>query len=436
MTIYYGSIAHLLMGKNKDTTVKSKQQQTGTTKKKRSGTDSTQVRQRKKANDKKDNNNTGSGPMMDILYSMTQVSLVKTDSIVFRLHCNATVILLVTFSIAVTTRQYVGNPIDCVHTRDIPEEVLNTYCWIHSTYIVESAILKKVGKEVAYPGVDNSKMSKGPVRHVKYYQWVAFMLFFQAILFYTPRWLWKSWEGGKIRALMMDLDVGICSEIEKKQKKKLLLDYLWENLRFHNWWAYKYYFCELLALINVVGQMFLMDRFFDGEFMKFGIKVIEFMESDQEDRIDPMIFIFPRMTKCTFYKYGVSGEVEKHDAMCILPLNVVNEKIYIFLWFWFIILAILTGITCIYRIIIIFSPRMRVYLLRMRFRLLRKDAIEIIVRRSKMGDWFLFYMLGENIDSVIYRDVMQDLATKLGHHHLHHMPGIKGIVFDDFGANW
>ena len=47
-----------------------------------------------------------------------------------------------------------------------------------------------------------------------------------------------------------------------------------------------------------------------------------------------MIYIFPRMTKCTFHKFGASGEVEKHDALCILPLNIVNEKIYIFLWFW------------------------------------------------------------------------------------------------------
>ena len=39
------------------------------------------------------------------------------------------------------------------------------------------------------------------------------------------------------------------------------------------------------------------------------------------------------MTKCTFHKFGSSGEIEKHDAMCILPLNIVNEKIYIFLWF-------------------------------------------------------------------------------------------------------
>lgn len=52
-----------------------------------------------------------------------------------------------------------------------------------------------------------------------------------------------------------------------------------------------------------------MNRFFDGEFMTFGLDVIAHMEADQEDRLDPMIYIFPRMTKCTFYKYGVSGEV-------------------------------------------------------------------------------------------------------------------------------
>lgn len=76
----------------------------------------------------------------------------------------------------------------------------------------------------------------------------------QAILFYAPRWLWKNWEGGKLHALMMDLDIGIISEVEKKQKKKLLLEYLCDNLTYHNWWAYRYYLCEFLALLNVIGE--------------------------------------------------------------------------------------------------------------------------------------------------------------------------------------
>lgn len=95
--------------------------------------------------------------------------------------------------------------------------------------------------------------------------------------------------------------------------------------------------------------MFMMNRFFDGAFLTFGVDVIRFLESDQEDRVDPMIFIFPRMTKCIFHKFGVSGEVETHDSICILPLNAVNEKIYVFLWFWFMILGVLSAAVLVYR---------------------------------------------------------------------------------------
>ena len=79
-------------------------------------------------------------------------------------------------------------------------------------------------------------------------------LSFQAILFYIPRWLWKNWEAGKVSALRMDLNLGIISDVEKKLKKKLLIDYLYSNLKHHNFWAYRYFFCEFLALINVVGK--------------------------------------------------------------------------------------------------------------------------------------------------------------------------------------
>ena len=94
--------------------------------------------------------------------------------------------------------------------------------------------------------------------------------------------------------------------------------------------------------------------------------MIAFAERDQEDRLDPMIYIFPRMTKCTFHKFGTSGEVEKHDALCILPLNIgealtgipntlnlffaVNEKIYIFLWFWLLLLGCLSTLVVAYRL--------------------------------------------------------------------------------------
>ena len=139
-----------------------------------------------------------------------------------------------------------------------------------------------------------------------------------------------------------------------------------------------------------------MDRFFDGAFLTFGLEVIAFAEQDQEDRLDPLIYVFPRMTKCTFHKFGTSGEVEKHDALCLLPLNIVNEKVYIFLWFWFILLTVLSFLVIVYRFIIVISPKMRAYLLYIRFRLIRREVINTIVKKSYVGDWFLFYMLGKS----------------------------------------
>lgn len=120
--------------------------------------------------------------MLDIfrgLKNLIKVSHISIDSPVFRLHYSLTVMMLMSFSLIVTTRQYVGNPIDCVHTKDIPEDVLNTYCWIHSTYALKSLFKKKIGSEVPYPGIGNSEGKNVDRKEYKYYQWVCFCLFFQ-----------------------------------------------------------------------------------------------------------------------------------------------------------------------------------------------------------------------------------------------------------------
>lgn len=120
--------------------------------------------------------------MLDIfrgLKSLIRVSHIKTDSPVFRLHYSITVLILVAFSLIVTTRQYVGNPIDCIHTKDIPEDVLNTFCWIHSTYTIKGDNKPPKGEFIfGYPGIKTT-LDEKERKLVKYYQWVCFCLFFQ-----------------------------------------------------------------------------------------------------------------------------------------------------------------------------------------------------------------------------------------------------------------
>ena len=45
----------------------------------------------------------------------------------------------------------------------------------------------------------------------------------------------------------------------------------------------------------------------------------------------------------------------------MLPLNIVNEKIYLMLWVWYIILSVLSGLAIIYRIICYFCPDVRAW---------------------------------------------------------------------------
>ena len=61
------------------------------------------------------------------------------------------------------------------------KDVLNTYCWIHSTYTIPSAFWKRIGIDVAHPGIDKT-VDPEERRYVRYYQWVCFCLFFQVSL--------------------------------------------------------------------------------------------------------------------------------------------------------------------------------------------------------------------------------------------------------------
>lgn len=352
--------------------------------------------------------------MLDILRSLRsllKISRVHTDGNIFRLHYSLTVIILMAFCIIITTKQYVGEPIDCLRTDGVDKSIINTYCWIHTTYSIPRAFNKKVGVDVPHPGVDNTN-DPSEFQHHKYYQWVCFVLFVQAAAFYVPRYLWKLWESGKVEAVVMHLDVGVGFEPDLTLKKQAIVDYLYQSSGHHDWYAARYYLCEVLSFVNVVAQMFLLDAFFEGEFMRYGLNVLEFTQLDQDSRLDPMIKIFPRVTKCKFYKYGPSANIETIDALCLLPLNIINEKIYIFLWFWFVFLAILTFLMLMFGLIIIACPSVRVYMLNLRFRISQLNHLYIIVRKSTIGDWFLLYLLGKNMDSYILKDIVAELAQR------------------------
>lgn len=355
--------------------------------------------------------------MFDVLgalkASVTRVKHLAADNGVFRLHYHFTVILLLAFSILVTSRQYIGDPIDCIKVGDIRENLIDQYCWVSSTITVPKACHKEIGKDVISPCVDKYVVGEDKVQYHQYYQWVCFVLFLQAVMFYAPHYIWKCWEGGRLRALAGDLEGPLVTQDVKDQRIKALTAYFNVSLNRHNFYAYRYFFCEILNFINVIGQMFLTNKFLGGTFLNYGTEVINFSQMDQLNRTDPMVMVFPRVTKCTFHTFGPSGNPQNHDTVCVLPINIINEKIYIVLWFWFIILAVVSGLAIIYRLVTIFSTQIRYHLLKSKATSVNASTVDAIATNLKFGDWFLVYLLAKNINSYTFKDVADVVVKRL-----------------------
>ena len=124
-----------------------------------------------------------------------------------------------------------------------------------------------------------------------------------------------------------------------------------------------------------------MDVFFGGQFSRYGLEALALTERPLEDRVDPMNRVFPKVTKCTFHKYGPSGTVENKDGLCVLAMNIVNEKIYVFLWFWLIALAVMTSLYFLYVISVIAVPSMR----RVMVERNAKDDVKVSKRKKVWG---------------------------------------------------
>ncbi|XP_015184198.1 PREDICTED: innexin inx3 [Polistes dominula] len=334
------------------------------------------------------------------------------DNIIFRIHYRITAAILFASCIIVTANNLIGDPINCISDNAVPNHVINTYCWITYTFTLPTNNMKQVGTQVAHPGLGGD-YNEEKIYH-SYYQWVPFMLFFQGILFYVPHWMWKQWEEGKVRMISDGMRGAI---VESKQEREIrvnkLVEYIIDTLHLHNSYATGYFFCELLNFINVIGNMFFIDTFLGGAFLTYGTEVISFSNMNQEHRSDPMVERFPRVTKCTFHKFGASGTIQKLDALCVLALNILNEKIYIFLWFWFIVVAVLSGLAVLYSMAIVLLPSTRETILRKRFKFGTPSDVSLLVRKTQVGDFLLIHLLGQNINSMLFTDILKELCHRL-----------------------
>ena len=57
--------------------------------------------------------------------------------------------------------------------------------------------------------------------------------------------------------------------------------------------------------------------------------------------INPFCQVFPTEVSCTVPNIGAAGGEQNHNGLCILSQNIINEKMYLVIWFWLVSLMIL-----------------------------------------------------------------------------------------------
>jgi len=271
-----------------------------------------------------------------------------------------TVILLIMFAVVVSTSQFVGSPIHCWHPAEFKgwyEKYAEYYCWISNTYFVSFS-------ETLPTDIDERKD-----REITYYQWVPLILAFQAFMFKFPNLIWKLLHPYSGINLDKVVNMAEKTQLASPSARSEIIESLaahvdkWlDTERNYKWNRYTaarervskicciicskrsgtflsglFLFIKLLYVGNIIGQFFLLNAFMATDYNVYGFEVIKGLSTNTPWRESPR---FPRVTFCDFEIRQLQN-IQRFTIQCVLPINLFNEKIFIFLWFWFFLIAAL-----------------------------------------------------------------------------------------------
>lgn len=266
------------------------------------------------------------------------------DDLIDRMYHRFTTGILVVFAIVVSTSQYAGDPIECwapPHYTSNHVKYANSFCWSYGTY---------------YLPFDEHVENRGDKStQLHYYQWVPFLLLLQAVFAYLPVFFWKyaiNKSSVNVQRLISSAKLTAFSD-EKDERKKSLntvcsMLQRYESSRknrssqkniFSTKRSYFLFACYLTykvtCLSSIILQLIALNLFLRNDFYSYGIDFARYVFGTSNW---VQSYRFPRVTMCDI-EIRRLGNVNTYTLQCVLPINIFNEKIYLFIWFWLLIIA-------------------------------------------------------------------------------------------------
>jgi len=349
----------------------------------------------------------------EITEALLGIGDVAIDNFTFKLFYKWSVSFYITSSVLVQASQFFGDPMACETADDsIDEDVVANYCYMYSEFQVPDN----------YKGFCTSNAHEGTNLYNSYYQWVAVFFLIQAVLFYIPRCIWLSMEGGMMSFLVSGCLDRVVENAAEKQET-LMRNYCEYVHNKFNKYAFGFFFCELLNVIITISQIFATHAFLNYNYFEYGPQVYQYYSLDSETRslretFNPMCEVFPNVATCNYYRWGKGGHQELKNAICILGNNIINSKVFALLWIWHCILVPVGSVRVITRLFQISSSHIRLFL--MRFEMdqyitnnKQRQQIEYYVGHCSIGDWFVLYQMNKNMNKRFFAEFVAALSLKV-----------------------
>lgn len=383
----------------------------------------------------------------DILGAVPSISKLKgntSDDWIDRISHLYTVLILVVFAVVVSTGTFVGDPIQCwcpAEFTDAYEEYTKSMCWISNTYYVPMGDTIPVDLKTRQD------------KELTYYQWVPLILMFQALLFKLPNLIWKMFHSAAGISLDRVIDFAQetqCSSPEDRADaignlSNYVDKWLWTYQEYKHNKFVKFrataskYFClmcnkrggtfltglficvKFMYLINIIGQFFILNAFMGSDYNFYGFEVISAIANGDDFRESAR---FPRVTLCDF-RIRQLNNLQTWTVQCVLPINLFNEKIFIFIWFWLVFVAFLSSYSVIKWIAFHIMHNNKVHYIKKYLKAQnqiqtafdKKLCVQFARHYLRNDGIFLMYMISKNSTSIVVTDLIAELWKKFKERH-------------------
>lgn len=379
----------------------------------------------------------------------------KNDDWIDRMNHVYTVVVLILFAVVVSTSQFVGNPIHCWHPAEFKgwyEKYAEYYCWISNTYFVSFSETLPVD------------IGERKEREITYYQWVPLILAFQAFLFKFPNVIWKLLHPNCGLNLNKIVNMADKTQLAPPTGRQEIIENIAAHLdkwldteRNYSWNRYTaarekvsrvcciicskrsgtflsglFLFVKILYVANVIGQFFLLNAFMATDYNVYGFEVVKGLSTNTAWRESPR---FPRVTFCDFEIRQLEN-IQRFTIQCVLPINLFNEKIFIFLWFWFFLIAALSVYNLLNWCFVVVMKRNRVSFVKKYLKITdqlqngfdRKLCHRFADNYLREDGVFVLRVITRNSTDLVTTDLVTTMWRKFQEKQSKRMPGSDGTL--------